>query len=101
MPYRLTRRAVSDVRGIYRYGRQQFGQNKADLYHRNLKNIFELLAANPGLARECRETDPPVRVHPFGSHMIILVEIADGSITIIRVRHQREDWTALTTAGSL
>ncbi|WP_425351126.1 hypothetical protein [Hoeflea marina] len=39
-------------------------------------------------------------MHPFGAHMIIYLEQADGSATIIRIRHQRENWTALISPGS-
>ncbi|WP_438985218.1 type II toxin-antitoxin system RelE/ParE family toxin [Aequoribacter sp.] len=38
------------------------------------------------------ELSPPVRVHPFRSHIIIYTQENNGDIFIVRVRHSREDW---------
>jgi toxin ParE1/3/4 len=42
------------------------------------------------LARERREFEPPVRLHPYQAHMIAYI-IRDGGLLIIRVLHGRQD----------
>ena len=43
------------------------------------------------MARERQEFDPPVRLHPYGAHMIVCVENGAG-ILVIRILHGRQDW---------
>ena len=45
------------------------------------------------MARERSELSPPVRAHPCGSHVILYTIEPDG-ILIVRVRHERKDWTS-------
>lgn len=70
-----------------------FGVAQAQAYHDALYNTFDLIARNPGMGRERTELNPPIRVHPFRSH-IILYNIEDEDILIVRVRHAHEDWVA-------
>jgi len=53
--------------------------------------LFEVISANPKMARERAELPPAVRVHPFKAHVIIYQIEGDG-VSIIRIRHGREDW---------
>lgn len=93
MSYRLTQSAEADLVDIYLYGLTEFGALLADGYHEKLEAAFELLAEFPLLARERVEIDPPVRMHPVGSHLVVYVTKGD-EVLIVRVRHQREDWGA-------
>lgn len=69
-----------------------FGLAQADRYHEGLSETFEFLMRFPRAAREREEISPPVRAHPFKTH-IIIYEVDTGDIvTILRVRHAREDW---------
>ncbi|WP_267356487.1 MULTISPECIES: type II toxin-antitoxin system RelE/ParE family toxin [unclassified Methylobacterium] len=52
---------------------------------------FRLLAANQRMARERQAFDPPVRLHPYGAHMIVYLENGAG-ILVIRTLHGRQDW---------
>lgn len=91
MPYRLTPQATDDVFHAYVQGVLMFGQTQAENYHARLEQIFALLGDNPRMARERTEIDPPVRVHPNGSHVIIYR--TDGEeVVILAVRHSRENW---------
>ncbi len=69
-----------------------FGAQQAENYHSELERKFGLLADNPAMARERMEIDPPVRVHPHGSHLIVYLADDAGDILIVRVRHSHEDW---------
>lgn len=92
MRYRLTRAAEEDIIAIYAEGGARFGTTQADRYHGELAQVFELIAANPEMARERHEIRPPVRIHPHGSHVIVYRIEDDGNVQIIRIRHGRENW---------
>jgi toxin ParE1/3/4 len=91
MGHRLTRAAEQDVVNTYIQGAAAFGIDQAERYHAGLVATFELLADNPRLAREREEFQPPVRLHPYGAHMIVYV-IETGGILIVRLLHDRQDW---------
>lgn len=56
--------------------------------------IFALIATNPQMARERGELSPPLRIHPFKSHLIVYRIEDDGDILIVRVRRGHEDWSS-------
>lgn len=89
--YWTTRRCDQDVIDIYVKGVTTFGVDQAERYHRELVATFELPAANPLMARERSEFDPPVRLHPHRSHMIVYV-VEDEGVLMVRVLHGRQDW---------
>lgn len=92
MGFRLTVQAENDIVGIAEAGLRLFGETQALSYHLQQFEIFELLAANPQMARERNEITPPVRVHPFKAHLIIYVLTETDEVLIVRVRHSHEDW---------
>jgi toxin ParE1/3/4 len=53
---------------------------------------------SPLAVRERRDYEPPVRIHPYRSHVIVFV-VDDGDVLVIRVRHGREDWAANPEEG--
>lgn len=91
MTYRTTRRADQDIIDIYVYGAAEFGIEQAERYHEGLVETFEALSANPLMARERPEIDPPVRLHPYRSHLIVYV-VRDEGVLIVRVLHGRQEW---------
>lgn len=90
--YTLSRKAEEDIIAIFMYGAAEFGLHQAERYHDLLENTFQFLAENPEAARERPEINPPVRIHPIESHVVIYTVGDDGDIFIVRVRHGREDW---------
>jgi toxin ParE1/3/4 len=60
---------------------------------RGLFREFERLVVLPEIARERTEYDPPVRIHPHRSH-IIVYQVVDDQVLILRIRHGREDWAS-------
>ncbi|WP_240621394.1 type II toxin-antitoxin system RelE/ParE family toxin [Caulobacter zeae] len=93
MAYRLSRRARDDLVDIYIEGVRAFGRQQAERYHAGLEEVFGLLEAFPRAAPERSEITPPVRIHPYKSHVIVYV--VDGSdVRVLRIRHAQEDWSA-------
>jgi len=91
LTYRLTEAARRDLVQVYLSGLEKFGLRQAESYSALLEHAFQTIANNPRIARERTEITPPVRVQPCGSHMIIY-EIVEPVVLILRVRHHREDW---------
>lgn len=94
--YRLAPGATDDLFSVYVQGYDLFGQRQADAYQQGLVQLFERLADYPYLGRELSEFSPPVRVIPHGSHVVIY-EVIDAGVIILRVRHGHEDWTSSPT----
>ncbi len=94
MTYRTTVEADRDIIEIYVLGAQQFGVAQSERYLDELFDTFELLAENPQMARERRELNPPMRLHPYHAHLIAYL-VRDGDILIVRVLHGRQDWQGL------
>ena len=92
MAYQLSVEAEEDVIGIYIAGAEQFGAAQAERYHNNLEKIFNFLSEYPQVARVREELTPSVRVHPFGSHIVMYIVDETGDVFIIRIRHAHEDW---------
>jgi len=92
MAYRLTRKAAEDISAIFSEGARRFGLGQAESYHLGLAGIFLLISDNPELARNRLEISPPVRVYPYGSHLIIYFVEENRDVLIVRVRHGHEDW---------
>lgn len=91
--YRLSRAANDDISHIFFEGLRLFGAAQANRYHDGLIATFEFLAEHPRAARLREETDAPYRAWNYNVHVIIYdLDEGDGSITIVRVRHAKEDW---------
>ncbi|HRP10080.1 MAG TPA: type II toxin-antitoxin system RelE/ParE family toxin [Terricaulis sp.] len=52
---------------------------------------IERIAADPNIARERTEYDPPVRIYRYKAHIIIYHDLGER-ISIVRIRHGAEDW---------
>jgi toxin ParE1/3/4 len=91
MAYRTTRQADQDIIDIYLWGCREFGQPQAERYHGGLATAFQLIADNPRIARERPEFIPPVRLHPYQSHLVVYRLDEDG-VLIVRVLHGRQEW---------
>jgi len=90
--YALTRGAEEDLEQIFRWGIEQFGANATERYLVELEMVFDHLVMFPGAARLRTDLKPPVRVYPQDAHVIVY-EIEDDMIVILRVRSARENWT--------
>lgn len=90
MKYRTTFEADQDIIEIYVLGAEHFGVAQSERYVDELFGTFELLANNPQMARERRELNPAMRLHPYQAHMIAYT-IREHGILIVRVLHGRQD----------
>ena len=86
--------AEQDIAEIWADGADRWGIAQADKYFDGMMDLFDLLSAQPEIARLRQKFIPPVRLHIYGSHIAIF-ETIDGGVAIIRVLHQRRDILAL------
>ncbi|WP_184471692.1 type II toxin-antitoxin system RelE/ParE family toxin [Rhizobium esperanzae] len=92
MGFHLTKEAEEDMIGIVEAGIRLFGPAQARRYHDELYAIFDLIAANPRMARERPEISPPMRIHPFKAHLVVYTIEENGDVLVVRLRHGHEDW---------
>ena len=92
MAVRFTTLAEADIIDRYLYGFRNFGCDQADRYEAGLGQAIDIIAANPRIAAERREYDPPVRVHHHAKHYIVYL-IENGDILILRVLRDEVDLT--------
>ena len=96
----MTRRiTISDVANaeldaIYRYSVERWGRIQARRYLDEIDHLLQLLAEYPEIGRERTEINPPVRLHPFRSHLVIYRADSDV-LDLLRVVHARSDWRGL------
>ncbi|MBN9431270.1 MAG: type II toxin-antitoxin system RelE/ParE family toxin [Bosea sp.] len=89
--YKKTIQADEDIIALYGDGVRMFGVRQAEAYVARLMDLFELIAEQPGLARERSEFNPPVRLHFHESHVVVY-RLDDDGVLIVRVLNGREDW---------
>ena len=90
----LTPAAQRDLDDIWDYTARTWSPQQASAYLRSLKQALQMIASQPRLAREREDISPPVRIHPFASHLIIY-RIEDDHILVIRIVHSRQSWQTL------
>jgi toxin ParE1/3/4 len=88
--YRLTPRAVEDLREIARYTLKTWGRNQRDLYLADIDRRFFWLAEHPRLGKHRSDVTEGYYSYLQGAHVIFYLIRADG-IDIIGVPHQRMD----------
>ena len=99
--YRLSPRAFEDLEDIWQYGAENWSAEQADRYVAGLATAFQMIAEMPGLARERQEFQPPVRMHPHGSHLIVYTasdEPGRDDVVILRLLGGHQDWRVILRA---
>ncbi len=83
----LTRRALLDIRVIYAYSLENWGENKADEYVSNLYNDFNKITARTDIGEARKVRSNPFLMFPSGKHYIVYEPFKDG-IIVITILHQ-------------
>lgn len=86
MTFWLTRQAKSDLKAIYRYTVEYFGEGQALEYLNGLEYSFDLLTDNPNMGRLF---DEKIRRYVYKSHLVYY-EIKQDHLVIIRIRNARQ-----------
>ena len=91
--YSLSDAADADLAAIFWQGLEGFGVSRTERYLEELEQTFDYLSRYPQAARLRTELTPPIRAYPHNAHVIIY-DVAESQIVILRVRSGRENWMA-------
>ncbi len=92
MAYKLSVKAEQDIVHAFHEGVRLFGVEQAEKYFAGMEQVFQFLSDTPKAARQRTEITPPVRIHPYRSHIIVYLIDSKSDVLILRVRHGRENW---------
>jgi toxin ParE1/3/4 len=92
--YRLRPAAQTDLENIWRYTAEQWSPDQADRYTDRLDTTLDLPVSLPDIARERREFQPPIRIHPTARHLIVY-RIEGNQLEVLRILGQRQNWQVL------
>ena len=87
----FSREAQVDAALVNREGLRLFGPKQATKYQAGKREALRTIAAFPLSNPERHYKDQTVRVRPYGSHLIIY-SVDEYTLSILRIRHAREDW---------
>jgi len=87
----LKPKAKADIAGIWDYSVENWGEEKAETYLRDLWSRIHQVADKPDLALKADIVRAGYRKILSGNHVIYFKEI-EGGIDIVRVLHQRMDF---------
>jgi len=88
--YRLTNKALDDLRSIARYTEKTWGREQRNKYLSKLDSNFQILAHEPQLGRACDDIKQGYRKHQVGRHLIFYRRIA-SRVEIVRILHDSMD----------
>lgn len=88
--FRLTAKALSDLKSIALYTEDTWGREQRNKYLKDLDECFRMLARDPNLGRSCDEIFPGYRKYYLNRHLVFYRD-SGGEILIIRILHDRMD----------
>ena len=88
--YRVTPRALQDLKNIGRYTEQQWGRRQRNTYLKALEKRFGWLADNPQLGKHRMDVAEGYYSFPQGEHVVFYM-IGDNCIDIIGIPHKEMD----------
>lgn len=89
--YRLSPAAQGDLRRIWDYTGERWGDDQAEMYVRVIQRALERLVDNPLIGRPRDEVRRGYRSHAAGSHTLYYRVAGDDSIDVVRNLHKRMD----------
>jgi toxin ParE1/3/4 len=92
--WKLSSDAMDDLLGIALWGLGQFGAHQATAYDVRLTDMFDRLAASPGMGVERHGATRSARFMPCGAHNIVY-QVTGQGILILRVLHHSQDWSKI------
>jgi toxin ParE1/3/4 len=88
--YQLTNDAAVDLDKIYTYSIENFGMEQARDYLLSLNALFDLLADNPRLGRDCSNIKAGYRKHEHRRHTIYY-KLMNRGVLIMRILGNLQD----------
>ncbi|TAN04763.1 MAG: type II toxin-antitoxin system RelE/ParE family toxin [Rhodanobacteraceae bacterium] len=92
--YVLTRAAETDLRGIIRHTRREWGEAQVRRYVTKLEQGMARLAASQGAFKELGAIHPALRVVRCEHHYVFCLPREHGPALIVAILHERMDLMA-------
>lgn len=89
--YDLSKKAKDDLRGIWAYSEDRWGEQQADVYYRDIFKTIEHLVSGELKGRKA-DVRAGYLKYPVGRHFLYFTKV-EGRINIVRVLHQRMEVT--------
>ncbi|WP_068635080.1 type II toxin-antitoxin system RelE/ParE family toxin [Thauera butanivorans] len=89
--YRLSRKAVADLSGIWDYTAEHWGVEQAERYIGNIRDACKALASRRQRGQDASHIRHGYRKQLTGAHVLFFRTLDDGCIDVVRILHQRMD----------
>ena len=89
-PFVITRKAVTDLEGIWLYTAQNWSVEQADRYYNLIIDEINFTCKNPKAGRSMEHVRAGYLVAKVKSHLIFY-RIVNGTIEVVRILHERMD----------
>lgn len=91
--YKLSNRAITDLKDIWRYTLENWSRKQADRYISGLLEDFDKISLAPRqTGQSCDYIRNGYWKRPCGRHIIFYRILEDGSVLISRILHERMDY---------
>lgn len=90
--------ADQDLSDALLYSQQRWGRSRRTAYEADLFSAMRTLTRFPHLGRSRADILPNLRSHPVGEH-VILYEVDEQTVTILRILHARMDIETVLDEG--
>ena len=89
--YKLTNKAIKDLKSIWNYTFDTWSENQADKYYEQILNYCERLSVEPEKGKNYFNLIEGLRGSKINKHIIFYREISNNVIEIERVLHEQMD----------
>ena len=89
--FKLTKKAVKDLTGIWNYTVDTWSENQADKYYDQLLNYCQVLAENPQKGKSYSQLIPNLQGAKVNRHIIFYCKTSENVIEIERILHEQMD----------
>jgi toxin ParE1/3/4 len=88
---KFTNNAVNDLTDIWNYTIETWSESQADQYYNLILNAFKALVNQPKYSKVFEEIYPELKGEKISKHIIFYRVMANQSIEIERILHERMD----------
>lgn len=89
--YRLSKKAVIDLKNIWNYTFEKWSETQADKYYKMLIESFKEISKNSELGKKYSIIFEDLKGYKAGRHIVFYFERAEGIIEIVRILHEQMD----------
>jgi toxin ParE1/3/4 len=87
--YKLTNKAVADLKSIWNYTFDNWSERQADKYYNMLIDNFNQISKNPSLGKNYPDIFDDILGLRVGRHIVFYLQNQNSEIEIIRILHEK------------